>query len=207
MKQIEWESTLLENLKPLGDEERFQIVEYYREIYADKLEAGVTSDEILAEFGSPEECAQKILQEAGKENVDKGAEGVEVVHSPITEKLKKLVVQKNKAKWTPSMIVGMTLLTLFIILPLAGGALGVIAAFAGSCIGGGAMVLGGGVYAVCSLFFGLFGMETGGVLAHFGMSLAAIGVGFLMCVVFYYATKYLAIACYKALLWIYKRGD
>ena len=206
MKQIEWESILLENLKPLADEERFKIAEYYREMYADKLEMGASSDEILAEFGSPQECAQKILQEADKDVENQETEEIEI-DPPVAAAVEKPAVQKTKAKWTPSTIVGMAFLTLLVILPLAAVALGVIAAFAAVCIGGGAAVLTGGIYSVCSLFFGIFGMEFGGIFANFGLGLASIGVGFLLCVAFYYITKYTVIACYKALRWVYKRGE
>lgn len=209
MKQIEWENILLKNLTSLGDEERFKIAEYYREMYADKLEAGVTSDEILAEFGSPEECAQKILQEAGKDGEETKADAVEetekVEATAVTPK--QSVLKKSIQKWTPSMIVGMAFLTLLVILPLAGGAVGVMAAFAAVCVSGSAMALAGGVYSIASLFFGAIGMNTGSVLAHCGMGIAAVGVGFLLCVGFYYATKYTVIACWKALRWIYKRGE
>jgi uncharacterized membrane protein len=204
MKQVEWESILLENLKPLADEERFKIAEYYREMYADKLEMGASPEEILEEFGSPQECARKILQEEGRESEGVQADEKEMTPIDVAEKP---VRQKKRQKWTPAMIVGMSFLTLLVILPLAGAALGVIAAFAAGCISGGASVVAGVIYSIASLFFGIFGMETGGVFANFGLGLAAIGVGFLLCVGFYYATKYTMIACYKALLWVYKRGE
>ena len=209
MKQIEWENILLKNLTPLGDEERFKIAEYYREMYADKLEAGATSDEILAEFGSPEECAQKILLEAGKDEEEREADALGKVETaiPSTVMPEPSAQKKSIQKWTPSMIVGMAFLTLLIILPLAGGALGVLAVFASVCVSGGAMAFAGGIYSIASLFFSSIGMSTGAVLAHCGMGIAAVGVGFLLCVGFYYATKYTAIACWKALLWIYKRGE
>lgn len=207
MKQVEWESILLQHLKPLGDEERFQIAEYYREIYADKLEMGATPDAVLAEFGNPEECAQKILQEAGKDVETVDVEESKLVTPLVETTAEKPVVQKSRRKWTPSITTGMVFLTLLVILPLAGSAVGVIASFAACAIAGGATSLAGGIYAVCSLFFGGLGMETSGIFAHFGMGLAAIGVGFLMCVGFYYATKYTAIACWKALRWIYNGGD
>ena len=191
MKQIEWENSLLEKLKPLGDEERFKIAEYYREIYADKLEAGEVPDLVLAEFGEPEECARKILLEAKKDEDNVCA---------VEEK-------KGKQKWTPSILVGMSFLTLLLILPLAGCAVAVIAVFGACCITGGALVLGGGIYAVVALFFGSYGMEAGGIMMHCGMGIASVGIGFLMCVGFYYATKYTIIACVKALRWVYGRGE
>ena len=207
MKQIEWENILLEKLKPLADEERFKIAEYYREMYADKLETGVSPEEILEEFGSPQECAQKILQEEGKEGESAQTEEKETAAPSVETVAEKPVAQKKKQKWTPAMIMGMTFLTLLVILPLTAVALGVILSFAAGCIGGGAVVLAGGIYSLASLFFGIFGMETGGVFASFGLGVAFIGVGFLLCVGFYYATKYTVIACCKGLLWVYKRGE
>ena len=63
MTQVEWEKIFLDNLAAIPEAERFKMAEYYREIYGDKLEAGQTPDEVLAEFGDPKECAKRILKE------------------------------------------------------------------------------------------------------------------------------------------------
>ena len=207
MTQIEWENILLQSLSTLAPNEQNEIAAYYREIYGDKLDAGLTPDEILTEFGSPQECAQRILQEAGKIGETDMVTPTKEVDNPSAAAVEKSVAEKKKAKWTPSMIVGMAFLTLLLILPLAGAAVGVIAVFAACSISGGATFLAGGIYSVFALFFGIFGMELGGILANVGLGVAAIGVGFLLCVGFYYATKYTAIACWKALCWVYKRGE
>lgn len=202
MTQIEWENIFLENLKPLKAEERYQIAEYYREIYGDKLEAGLSSDEILAEFGSPQECAQKILSEGGGETLVAAKKENETEQAD-----QKQARAKNKTAWTPAMITGMVFLTLLLILPLAVVALGVAVVFAAGCIGGGAMTIGGAVYVVASPFMALSGVGFGAIVAHIGLGLAVIGLGALLFVGFYYLEKYVVLGCYKALRWIYKRGE
>ena len=115
MTQIEWENILLQSLSALAPNEQNEIAAYYREIYGDKLEAGLTPDEILTEFGSPQECAQRILQEAGKNGETDMVTPTKKVDNPSAAAVEKSVAEKKKAKWTPSMIVGMAFLTLLLI--------------------------------------------------------------------------------------------
>ena len=65
MNKREWERRFLKGLKPLAGKERNEALEYYREIYGDKIDAGFSEEEILREFGKPEDCARKILEENG----------------------------------------------------------------------------------------------------------------------------------------------
>ena len=50
MTYKEWEKKLSKYLKPLAQEERLSAVEYYREMYGDKLESGIPTEEILKDF-------------------------------------------------------------------------------------------------------------------------------------------------------------
>ena len=63
MSYREWESALMQALKGLPTAECIKITSYYREIYGDKLDAGITEEEIVAEFGDPVACAKKIMLE------------------------------------------------------------------------------------------------------------------------------------------------
>ena len=53
-------------LGKLPKEDRKRILEFYNELIDDKLEAGQSEEEILGEFGSPEELAKQIFQETAK---------------------------------------------------------------------------------------------------------------------------------------------
>lgn len=50
----------------LPKEDRKRILEFYNELIDDKLEAGQTEEEILLEFGTPEELAKQIFQDNGQ---------------------------------------------------------------------------------------------------------------------------------------------
>lgn len=65
MNKREWERRFLKGLKPLAGKERNEALEYYREIYGDKIDTGFSEEDILREFGEPEDCARKILEENG----------------------------------------------------------------------------------------------------------------------------------------------
>ena len=122
MTQVEWEKIFLENLTTIPDAERFKMAEYYREIYGDKLEAGQTPDEILAEFGDPKECAIRILKENESELETPQGIQEETKQEPKQEKqpliMKDEVEEPDEEKdgyWTPSVLVGMALLTVLLI--------------------------------------------------------------------------------------------
>ena len=53
-------------LGKLPKEDRKRILEFYNELIDDKLEAGQSEEEILGEFGSPEELAKQIFQDNGQ---------------------------------------------------------------------------------------------------------------------------------------------
>lgn len=53
----------LNALEPISEEERVQISEYYEELICDGLEQGLTEDECIAKFGSPEDAASKFREE------------------------------------------------------------------------------------------------------------------------------------------------
>ena len=184
MNYNKWEKRLKKALKPMPKSERARTVEYYREIYGDRLACGMTEDQILLEFGLPEDCAQKILTE----QYDEG-EGVKLQKAPKT--------QKNNAL----RIVVLTLVSLFLVLPLACVAIGVVVSFASVCISGVAIVLGGIVVVIAGPFLVL----EGGGIAAVGVGLALAGVGLLLFAGFYLATKYTAIGAYKAFKLIYVR--
>lgn len=65
MKETEWFSRLESALGAINENEKKKVVEYYREIYLDKMELGVEEEKALEEFGAPEEIAEQTLKEFG----------------------------------------------------------------------------------------------------------------------------------------------
>lgn len=63
MTKYEWESELKKSIHRLPADEIKRVVEYYDELFYDKVERGFSEKEIIAEFGNPVDVADKILSE------------------------------------------------------------------------------------------------------------------------------------------------
>lgn len=63
MTKWEWESELNRLLTRLSIAERERALGYYQELFADKAEAGMREEQIIAEFGNPADVAEQILAE------------------------------------------------------------------------------------------------------------------------------------------------
>ncbi len=183
MTQKNWEKQLARHLSALSKTERKQVIDYYREMYGDKREAGFSETEILAEFGSPEDCAAKIL--AG-ENAQ-----------PVLQK-------RERRKLSPAEIVGMFFLSLILILPLALTAFALIVTFFAVSVSGVAVAIAGGVYAIGAPLLSIGSLSAAGCFAHLGIGIALCGVGCLLFIGFKFLGKHLAIGTGKALKFLYK---
>ena len=184
MSYREWESALMQALKGLPTAECIKITSYYREIYGDKLDAGITEEDIVAEFGNPLTCAQKIISENGNEQ---NADTVPTqTPSSAGQKVKGIILA--------------VLFTIFAGLPLIAVMLSIIVSLGAICISGGAGLLGGPAY----IFIGAFNASGVGIAAHIGMAIGGMGVCGFLAIGGYFATKYTAIYCFKAMKFIYR---
>ncbi len=68
MTKYEWERELEKNLHALPKEERKRVLEYYNELFMDKIESGGTETSVIAEFGNPYDVANRIMAESGVDN-------------------------------------------------------------------------------------------------------------------------------------------
>ncbi|MBR2646907.1 MAG: DUF1700 domain-containing protein [Clostridia bacterium] len=188
-----WERKFCWALRGLPREEREQAIAYYREMYGEKRANGKTEESILREFGDPKICAKDIVDEekASLKGKEKGKDiGVKK--------------QERNAGGGSSIAeyISLFFVSLILVLPLTCAALGVIVAFGAVSISGLAAVLGGAAFICICPFAGLTWV---GVLASIGGGIAAVGLGFLLFVGFFYATKYSAIGVWKALKNLYIR--
>ena len=188
MNYKEWEDRFIKTLKPLDSSERERLAEYYREMYEEKLSEGKSEEVVLEEFGSPESSAYRILAENYEEKeVEKVNEEKPKINFSVRDKSFEYI--------------GLALLSLLLIIPIAGAMLGVIVAFGSVSVSGVAVSVAGVVGILALPFLG-----AGNVTALLGFLIASIGVGILLFIGFYYLTKYTAIICYKCLNAIYKRS-
>ena len=187
MSYKEWERALLKQLTVLPKNERLSITDYYREMYGDKQDLGLTDEEILQEFGSPEACAKKILSEAR-----------ETGSSAKTP-------SERKAKPSVAYIVGVVFFTLILILPLAGVGVALVAVLASGVVCGAVCALAGVAYTVFAPFTSLSGVGAAGITAHIGTGVCLCGVGLMLFVLFFLLTKYTSILLTKWFRVLYGR--
>ena len=167
-----------QNLKTLSKEEINKILDYYREIYGDKADTGMSEDMIVDLFGSPDECAKKLLMEEGRE-----------LPSPPVEKVAK--EERKNTSVSPAQIVGMVFASLLLFIPLFVVFLGIIVSCGSIGISGVVSAVAGVLYAICSpLLFAFFGASVWGILANISVGVALTGAGLLLVALGYYATKY-----------------
>ena len=190
MNYSEWESALIQELKSLSTAECIKITSYYREMYGDKLDAGINEEQILSEFGSPKACAEKILAEQGTENDE--------VHDKGSARS---VPKKNLlAGRTTKNIILTVLFSLFAGLPLAATLASIVISLGAICISGAAGILASFVY----VFVMPFQAVGAGIAAHIGLTIAGIGVCGLLGIGSFFATKYSAIYSYKLMKLVYR---
>ncbi len=63
MTKYEWERRLRNSLDDLPSREKDKVFDYYDELFADKIESGMLEEDIIDEFGSPYEVADRIRHE------------------------------------------------------------------------------------------------------------------------------------------------
>ena len=195
MTQKEWERSLLTYLRDLPRKERNAIIEYYREMYGDKLDAGMTNDEILREFGFPQDCADRILAESGKE----------LKHENIKNKADKTEHKTNRNA-DALYSVGTAILSVLLVFPFCSAAVVLLISFAAVAISGIVVALAGIVVVIWSPFQLIGGLPIGGMIAYLGAGFLCSGIGILLSVGFFYLTKYTAKGCIKLLKILYRRN-
>ena len=97
MTKYEWESELKKNIHRLPAEEINRVLEYYDELFADKIERGQNEYEIVRQFGNPVDVADKIL-------ADYDGEWAEESRTPVPprgQKEKSFDTPEQKAKESP----------------------------------------------------------------------------------------------------------
>lgn len=208
MTRLEWEASLVLNLKSMPQEEIDAAIEYYREMYGDKRDAGLTTEEILREFGDPALCAKRIILESRCENENKKTASKRISPHETAEqnvaKSEKSAVNYNTGV-SVSDIVGAVFFTLLLVIPFAAVLISLIASFGAVTVSGCAMVIAGVIFTIASPFLSFFGVTFHATIANIGLGIATAGVGAVLAVVFFLLTKYMSILSYKAIKAIYKR--
>ncbi len=185
-----WERALRKELHVVSRIECERTLEYYREMKDEKQANGESEETIVAEFGSPRECARRVALANGVRLEDRAEE-----ETPGVGEIVK--------RYSPAELVGLGFVTLILILPLFSVLFSVLVAFAAVTASGFGIAIGGVGFAIGAP---IMGVASGiGLLAYVGAGIAMSGLGILLCIGFAYATKYTAIGMKKLLIAIYVR--
>lgn len=197
MNWKKWERTLKRFLSPLPKSEQKAIAMYYRELYEDKLDLGLSEQEILTEFGSPQACAGRMIAESTIEKE---------VSVPTSNPFVRQYKVKPFKPHSVGEVVGMVFFTLLLVIPIVAVWVSVIATFVAVGVACIAVALAGIISPLLSPFYSLLGFSGLSFTANLGLYLASAGAGLMLSVVFYYATKYTAIALKETLKLVYGRN-
>lgn len=215
----EWEAKLLENLTSLSEQEKQKILDYYREIYSDKTDAGYSNKQILDEFGSPEECAKKILLEESEEQPQKEQQALQeeqenseprqslperaqaVISNVVAEATEFVKTRRSVYSW-----IGLFFLTIFIFIPLFAVFVSLIASFFAVTVSTFAVIIAGVIYAIAYPILGaIYGSSVGGILLNVGTGLVASAVSIFLSFLFALLTKQSVLLTVKTFRALYLR--
>ena len=195
----------LKSLLTSSDSEAQEIIDYYKEIYGDKKDAGLSDQEILAEFGSPSECVAKIRESESASAVENSESGLGQKEqalqnsAPVSQNSDQTRTQKKEEQSEKSVtdeeVVGvlskiliaiaMGFATLCIALPVF---IGLYAATFSCIVSAGASAV--------AVVFSLLSVLSGGVvqwIASAGAYMAAFGVCTICGIFLFKASKFLTL--------------
>ena len=112
---------------------------------------------------------------------------------------------KEKRRISVGEAIGIFFFSLILVLPLAAAAFGVIAALGACAFSGATVALGGALLCAASPAVLLLGYGTGELILVLGGGITMIGIGGLLAVGFFLATKYTAKGTLAFLRLIYRR--
>lgn len=196
MTQKKWERTLKRFLSPLPKSEQKSIVAYYREMYQDKLDLGLSEQEILNEFGDPQVCAGRMIAESSIEQKTPSA-----TNNPFAQEYKAKPIKSASVGGT----LGMVFFTLLLGIPVGAVWVSVIATFAAVGVASIAVGFAGLLFPLLTPFYSSLGFSGISFTANLGLYLASAGAGFMLAVLFYHATKHTVVGLIRTVKFVYGR--
>ena len=174
-----WLKVFEEELSKLPKADRQKAIEFYREMIEDKIEGGMTEEEVVKSLGNPFDVADKILKDNGIKCKTVDAKEKEYV-----------LVEKVKAK--KGMPIWLAFILGIVVVPVAfslfAGWFSVLITFWATFVAMIASSVGCIIAIFASLIMGFAGY-TGSPVAIFGFCVASTGVVMILAVVFWYLAK------------------
>lgn len=197
MTKYEWETELKKNIHRLPSDEISRVLEYYDELFADKIERGYGETEIISQFGNPADVADKIISDYDGETeerkhetvpvyspskareeearaVETGAEEPKAGKEEKPQKEKKTVRKTNGSRLALFVVANvLTAFALFIVIGTLWIVAGTVIIAGFACIGGGVLEA---IFSMISIFRGF----AGAGFAQCGVCIAAVGIGVII---------------------------
>lgn len=192
MNKTQFLAALEEQLSSVSDAERKRSLLYFEEIIADRMEEGLSEEEVIAQMESPEEIAAGIINETGTEDRSAPVSEKKLGGFPLWVVVALAVL--GSPVWLPILISVVTVIvTTYSVAWILIGCLYVVAA---------SLVVGGCVGIVASVI--ALGTNSA-VVAVFviGLSLFCIGFGILLVFPAVLCTRWYAkgtVWCYRSLV-------
>ncbi len=184
MTSKKWLRKLRKSLSGISADEKKRIIEFYREMIADRIEDGMTEGQAIESLGSPELVAQKIQ---GDDTTKK------------TKPTKKRRERQGALVWK---IIGLTFFWSIFGIPLLAVWLAVVAVVFALVLCGGVFTLCGAIALPVSVLY--LAWEIGAGLTLIGCSILLIGLGLIFIICIGYLAKYCLIFTKKIFKWAFK---
>lgn len=171
MNRNQFIDKLAKKLSNLSEQELKQTIDYYYEIISDKINDGMTEDEVIDSLGSIDEIASSILSDNFILKNDKANDK-----------------NKKENNWKGITIGATAIIWIPILIGLIGGAIGIYVSLWAIVISFGATSLATGIGTLVSIL-GIIDICTGAVGS--GLTWISMGIGSLgLCFIFYTITIY-----------------
>lgn len=169
MNKTQFLAALESHLSVLSEEERKRSLLYFEEIIADRMEEGLSEEEVIAQMDSPEAIAADIINEAGVEGQNAAIVEKKVGSCPLWVAI--LLAVLASPIWLPVLVSVVTVIvTTYSVVWILIGCLYITAA---------ALILGGLVGIVAS-FVALGANSVAIAVFSVGLSVFCIGFGILL---------------------------
>jgi uncharacterized membrane protein len=192
MRYNRWEKNFKRSLGFLKRNERDEAVRYYREMYEDKLDSGMLTEDILYEFGTPELCAARLYEERLDNSFPEAKK----------KEKREAIPRFDKGRRGFLYYLGMFFATVLFIIPLGAILLSLIVSFGAAVISGFAVSVSGVAVILCG-WLPIFASGIENALFNIASGFACIGIGLLLAIAFWYPTRYVSVFSFKLMKLIY----
>lgn len=190
MTKREWFEELKYRLNALTNKECQDALNFYEELYQDKIDQGYEPQVVIDNFPNPLDASRKIIEELQEERRERTRYSSSVIHQePIInskvaneETKSKPVKQKSKSKMPMAAKIILIILASPFIIALVAMLFGLILGFGTAFISGFVVVISGIIAAIMSVIE--YHSVISEMLVYLGGSLLIIGVGLLLIAIF-----------------------